>query len=161
MHFHSHSRWGRVVKVAQCPWIAEDTWRTFVNRRMTQMFSYIQYIYNIYIYRKSSCLHGPRHGVNIQCTMTMHDGTFGHKFAFHLTSCRSGMSGHFWLPHCGPSFKLLQRHRSGCVFEIYDIVISLFNGALEGMCCLNDSFFSKPWSKNTPIDCLLTIDPLK
>ena len=51
--------------------------------------------------------------------MTAHLG----KFALQLTICRSGMSGHFWLLHYGPSFKLLQRHRLGCVFDFHEIQI--------------------------------------
>ena len=69
-----------------------------------------------------------------------------HEFGY-LTSCRSGMSGHSWLPHYGPSFKLLQRHRSPCVWlSWHSYLVRVFSTAQQ----------NGPWNEMEWKYCLMT-----
>ena len=129
-----------------CGGYLEDT---LVNRKMTQMFSY----------RKSSCLHGPRHGVNIQCTMT----------AWRCMMYETWI----WAQICAPPDQLQERHvrpflttalwsqlqaASEAPFGLcltfmtfkfcpFFFPSSAAKWSLEGMCCLMTTHLPNPEAK--------------
>ena len=136
-----------------CGGYLEDT---LVDRKMSQMFSY----------RKSSCLHGPRHGVNIQCTMT----------AWLCMRYETWI----WAQICAPPDQLQERHvrpflttalwsqlqaASEAPFALFLTFMTFIFGpcflysaakwSLEwnGMKVLfDDNPLAELWSKNTPVE---------
>ena len=161
-HFHSH-RSGIAAEISlgspmplNCGGYLEDT---FWNRKMTQMFSYIYTV----IYRKSSYLHGPRHGVNIQCTMTMHDGTFGQICASvdHLQErhVRPFLTTALWSQLQAAS----EAPFGLCVWlswnsdwvHFFPSSAATWSRVWNGMnVFFDDKALAKPWSKNTTVDLL-------